>query len=147
MFFGWQYHVLFGSVASFGRRNAFPGFLGRSMGCLLTSTRITSKKYRWIGVPFARQAKHLRSHQVSLTLWIVEQTVISLTPKDWAIWYSVRYSCEYIKVISSWSVRLKLGGRPKLLSPISTTWSTSLKSTYFTPVRCLNSMSFRCWIV
>ena len=84
--------------------------------------------------------------RASSTRRTVREAVASLTPYVLAMWKSVRYSLQYIKVNKSWSHKGNLGGRPKRPNCSCKALSIVSKVSRRTPVRRRNSAGLRCWI-
>ena len=97
-----NYLCFLGMTLLFAAVMPFLAFFGRSIGCSLTSTSTTSNTVSLAWSAFLPGNRNLPERTKAFsTLWIVRQTVASLTPYDWAIWNSVRYSRQYIKVINN----------------------------------------------
>lgn len=143
-----NYLRFLGMTLLFATVMPFLAFFGRSIGCSLTSTSTTSNTVSLAWRVFLPGKRNLPERTKAFsTFRIVRQTVASLMPYDWAIWNSVRYSRQYIKVSNNWSARLNLVGLPKSRQPFSTTFSIWLKVSRGTPVSRLKSVSLRCSIV
>ncbi len=97
-----NYLCLLGMALLFAAVMPFLAFFGRSIGCSLTSTSTTANTVSLAWSVFLPGNRNLPERtKMFSTFWIVRQTVASLIPYDWAIWNSVRYSRQYIKVISN----------------------------------------------
>ena len=132
--------MLSGCGASFCRCSVVFAFF-RSLNGLLTHIyqNYFDDCVAWLKHFLTWQAERISASSILL---IVRQTVASLMPYEPAIWNCVRYSRQYIKVISNWSACLNLGGQPKFGNPRLRTSSILSKISCFTPVSRLKSVSF-----